>query len=126
MPMIQKLVDLNGKVINATAIEGDFTLARKFGKVMIGKRALYYKDGLKNICVPFEDMDRAFIRVVGGASKMCCSSMDYEYYRLVVVHGDKEIVDFIVGEDLQNLEDALKYLGEVNENVEIGYVKPEE
>ena len=126
MPMIQKLVDLNGKVINATVLEGDFTLARKFGKIQVGKKALFYKDGLKTICVPFEMMDRAFVRVVGGSSSMCCASMDYEYYRLVVVHDDKEIVNFIVGEDLENLEKALKYLGQVNENVEIGFLKPEE
>lgn len=126
MPMIQKLVDLNGKVINASTMEVDFSLARKFGKIQIGKKALFYKDGLKTICVPFEKMDRTFIRVVGGAASMCCGSMDYEYYRLVVVHEDEEIVDFIVGEDLANLEEALKYLGQVNENVEIGFLKPEE
>ncbi len=59
MPMIKKVVDYNGKIMNASVYEGDYTLARKFGKVMVGKRALYYQDGLKIVCVPFDKMDRS-------------------------------------------------------------------
>ena len=72
MPMIKKVVDYNGKIMNASVYEGDYTLARKFGKVMVGKRALYYQDGLKIVCVPFDKMDRVFTRVVGGTTTMCC------------------------------------------------------
>ncbi len=126
MPMIKKVVDYNGKIMNASVYEGDYTLARKFGKVMVGKRALYYQDGLKIVCVPFDKMDRVFTRVVGGTTTMCCGGVGYEYYRLVVVYQEKEIASIIVGEDGEQLEQAEAYLKEVNPNVEIGYIAPEE
>lgn len=126
MPMIRKVVDYTGKVINASVYEGDSTLAKKFGKVQIGKRGLYYQDGLKTVCVPFEKMDRVFTRVIGGTTTMCCGGVGYEYYRLVVVYQGEEIASIIVGEDGELLEQAEAYLKEVNPNVEIGYVKPED
>ena len=93
---------------------------------MVGKRALYYQDGLKIVCVPFDKMDRVFTRVVGGTTTMCCGGVGYEYYRLVVVYQEKEIASIIVGEDGELLEQAEAYLKEVNPNVEIGYIAPEE
>ena len=57
---------------------------------------------------------------------MCCGGVGYEYYRLVVVYQEKEIASIIVGEDGELLEQAEAYLKEVNPNVEIGYIAPEE
>lgn len=126
MPMIRKVVDYRGKIMNASVYEGDSTLAKKFGKIQIGKRALFYQDGLKTVCVPFDQMDRVFIRVIGGSTTMCCGGMGYEYYRLVVMNQGEEITSTIIGEELKPAEEALAYLKEVCPNVEIGYNKPEE
>jgi hypothetical protein len=42
------------------------------------------------------------------------------------VYQEKEIASIIVGEDGELLEQAEAYLKEVNPNVEIGYIAPEE
>ena len=103
----------------------DYLSAKKIGKVKVGDRALYYKEGLKKLCAPFEYIDRAFTRINECSARTCCCSNSYDYYRLILVHGDTEFADVIFDQDEASVEETERLLKEKRPEIEIGYIKPQ-
>ena len=78
-----------GEKIDDLALAEDYLAADKAGPFRVGRRALYYRDGgLKRYCIPLEQIDHAFTRVVACATHCCCGKMDLNTFRLVVCGGD--------------------------------------
>src|SRR5699024_3444930 len=66
-----------GEKIDDLALAEDYLAADKAGPFRVGRRALYYRDGgLKRYCIPLEQIDHAFTRVVACATHCCCGKMD--------------------------------------------------
>jgi len=101
----------------------DFEQAKEIGKVFIGNKGLYYKDGLKMKCIPLEYIDRVFTRINECNARTCCTVNGFDYFRLIVVHDGKEIGNIIFGEDEAPVDEAEKLLKELRPEIEIGYIK---
>ena len=91
---------------------------RKLPRIRLGKHALYYRDLGKDYFVPYEYIDRAFIRI---SECQPDDSPAYYYYRVVLVHGEKEFANLIINEE--NAADrVLERLKEIRPEIAIGFV----
>lgn len=120
-----KLTGVDKRPVTDPAFAADFASAQTVGKVEIGDKALYYKDGFKRFCVPFAEIDRVFTRISGCDGKLCCGTANFDYYRLVLQKGEREIANIIFGHDESEVDAAQALLREKRPEIQIGYIKPE-
>ena len=91
---------------------------RKLPRLRLGKHALYYRDLGKDYYVPYNYINRAFIRI---SECQPDDSPAYYYYRVVLVHGEKEFANLIINEE--NAADrVLERLKEIRPEIAIGFV----
>ena len=101
-------------------MNADFEAARAYERLRVGELGVYFRDGLKTRYIPYGDMERAFIRVQDTRGRMCCGQASFPYYRVVFVHGGKEIADYM-SEKETLMDDALAAIGA--HGVPTGFVK---
>ena len=93
---------------------------RKLPRLRLGKHALYYRDLGKDYYVPYDYIDRAFIRISE------CPEDEFSnnqcYYRLILVHGEKEFANLIFNEE-KPADDALAKLSERCPDMAVGVKK---
>ena len=99
----------------------DYENAKIFDKLRVGALGVYFRDGLKTRFIAFDDMDRAFIRVQETRSRMCCGQANFNYFRIVFVHGGKEFANYM-SEKEQETDDALAEIAA--HGVATGFVLP--
>ena len=90
---------------------------RKQPRIRLGDLALYYRDLGKDYFVPYDYIDRAFIRV---SECQPDDSPAYYYYRVILVHGEKEFANLIINEE-DVADKVLERLHEINSLILIGY-----
>ena len=117
----RKFMGVNGSVSDGS-LDADFDNAAVFEKLRIGNLGVYYRDGLKTRFIPYDYMDRAFIRVQETRSRMCCGQTNWNYFRVVFVHDGKEFANYM-SESEKAMDDALAALAE--HGVTTGFVKAE-
>ena len=117
------LITLDGVRIDDAALLDDFCAANKIGPFWIGKTAFYYRDGLKKRCIPFADIDQAFMRIEPVPTRCCCCKLDFESYRLVVCSRGRELAD-IRTEDEGTVDKALAFLKNGSPKIKLGFTKP--
>lgn len=115
-----KFKGVDKKTINDQAHADDYTSAEEIGRVRLGKLCLYYKDLGRKYYVPYEYIDRRFTRVSVVEPD---DSPAYFYYRLILVHGDKEFANLIFEkeEDVDRIHARLK---EIRPEMKMGYIPP--
>lgn len=93
---------------------------RKLPRIRLGKLALYYRDLGKDFYVPYDYIDRSFVRI---SECQPDDSPAYYYYRLILVHGEKEFANLIFNkeEEVDRIHARLK---EIRPEIEYGYVPP--
>lgn len=98
----------------------DYNVAQEIGRVRLGKLCLYYRDLGVKYYVPYEYIDRAFTRI---SECQPDDSPAYFYYRLILVHGEKEFANLIFNEeaDVDRIHARLK---EIRPEIKFGYVPP--
>ncbi len=101
----RKFTGINGTV-DSPEVNADFESAKVFEKLYVGELGVYFRDGLRMRFVPYDAMDRAFIRVQETRSRMCCGQANFNYYRIVFVHDGKEIANYM-SENEQKTDEAL-------------------
>ena len=108
------------KIINDQEHIDDYNSAEEIGRVRIGKLCLYYKDLGKKYCVPYDYIERSFTRINVVEPD---DSPAYFYYRLILVHGEKEFANLIFEkeEDVDLIHAKLK---EINPEIEHGFIAP--
>ncbi len=111
---------VNKEKITDEAHVEDFKAAEKIGRVSLGKLAFYYKDLGVKYCVPYDYIDRTFTRI---SECQPDDSPAYFYYRLILVHGEKEFANLIFNEeaDVDKIHARLK---EINPDIAYGYIPP--
>lgn len=92
--------------VSGAQYEADYQSAEKFDNVKVGALGVYYKEGLKVRIMPYDYLDRVFIRIQEVNGRLCCGNTTFAYYRLVFVRGEKEIGD-IISENEKAMDDAL-------------------
>ena len=93
-----------------------------FDKLRVGELGVYFRDALKTKFIPYDYIDRAFIRVQETRGRMCCGQANWYYYRIVFVHGGREFADYM-SEKEKEMDDALAAIAA--HGVTTGFVKPE-
>lgn len=98
----------------------DYNSAEKIGRVSLGKLCMYYRDLGVKYYVPYEYIHRAFTRI---SECQPDDSPAYFYYRLILVHGEKEFANLIFNEeaDVDLIQARLK---EIRPEIQLGYVPP--
>lgn len=117
----RKFAGVNGAV-DSPEINRDYETAKEFEKLRVGELGVYFRDGLKIRYIPFDYMDRAFIRVQETRSRMCCGQANFNYFRVVFVHDGKEFANYM-SEKEKETDDALAAIAA--HGVTTGYTKPQ-
>ena len=111
---------VNKEIIQDNDHIADYQTAEKIGRVSPGRLCLYYRDLGKKYCVPYDFIDRSFTRV---SEVQPDDSPAYYYYRLILVHGEKEFANLIFNKE-EEADDALAKLSERAPDMAVGYVPP--
>lgn len=90
---------------------------RKLPRIRLGKMALYYRDLGKDYYVPYDYIDRCFIRI---SECQPDDSPAYYYYRVILMHGEKEFANLIINEE-KVADQVLDRLHEIHPEIMIGY-----
>lgn len=90
----------------------------KIGKLKFGKDALYFRSGLKNVTLPYDELERAFLRVREATGKMCCGTACFADCYLVLVSAGKELAEIRM--EKEDVEAALSLLAERSPATAIG------
>ena len=93
---------------------------RKSPRVRLGKLALYYRDLGKDYYVPYEYIDRSFTRI---SECQPDDSPAYYYYRLILVHGEKEFANLIFNKE-DEVDRVNARLQEIRPEIQYGFVPP--
>ncbi len=91
----KKFAGVNGSV-DSPEVSADFEAAKVFDKLRVGGLGVYFRDGFKTKFIPFDYMDRAFIRIQETRGRMCCGQANFNYFRIVFVHEGKEFADYML------------------------------
>ena len=107
------------RIDDAEHIE-DYKSSSSIGRVTLGKLCLYYRDLGKKYYVPYPYIDRAFCRI---SECQPDDSPAYYYYRLILLHGEKEFANLIFNKE-EEVDTILEKLPEFNPEIKIGYQAP--
>ena len=91
---------------------------KKLPRVRLGKLALYYRDLGKDYYVPYDYIDRSFVRI---SECQPDDSPAYYYYRIILMHDGKEFANLIINEE-DVADKVLQRLQEIRPQIAIGYV----
>lgn len=108
------------KWVDDAAHVEDYQKAEPIGRVRLGELCLYYRDLGRKYYVPYDYIDRSFTRI---SECQPDDSPAYYYYRLILVHGEKEFANLIFNkeEDVDRIHALLK---EKRPEIQYGYVPP--
>ena len=115
-----KFKGVSKEIVDDQAHIDDYNAAEEIGRVRLGKLCLYYRDLGKKYCVPYEYIDRRFTRISTVEPE---DSPAYFYYRLILVHGEKEFANLIFKkeEDVDRIHSRLQ---EIRPEIAYGYIPP--
>ena len=116
--MATKLSALDGREITE-AVSADFEAAQVFEKVRVGALGAYFKSGLRMKYIPYDYVDKAFIRIHEMDGKCCCGSTKFQYFSLVFVKDGKEIIETL-SEDEKSMDEALAAIAKSAPSLKIG------
>ena len=108
------------KRIDDQAHIDDYNSAEDIGRVRLGKLGLYYRDLGRKYFVPYEYIDRRFTRVSMVEPD---DSPPYFYYRLILVHGEKEFANLIYEKE-EEVDRIHARLQEIRPEIAFGYIPP--
>ena len=115
---------IHGRIKNPAVAE-EYERAERFDKVRVGKTGVFFPYNLSIKYIPYEYMERVFIRVNEVNGKLCCARATFFYYRLVFVRNGREFID-VISEDEKAMDDALAAIAQNAPQVAIGFVGKEE
>ena len=74
----------------APEISADYEKAKEFDKLRVGDLGVYFRDGFRVKYIPYEYLDRAFIRIQQAHGTKTVGAVTYDYFRMVFVHAGEE------------------------------------
>lgn len=115
-----KFKGVDGKTIIDEAYAEDYNASAPIGRVRLGKLGVYYRDLGKKYFVPYDYIDRAFLRI---SECQPDDSPAYYYFRVIFVHEEKEFANLIFNER-PDADKVLEGLKEIRPEIQFGYVPP--
>ena len=116
-----RLRGVDRKYISDEAHVEDYKSAPAVGRVRFGELCFYYRDLGVKYYVPYDYIDRAFIRI---SETHPDDSPPIYYYRLILVKGTEEFANLIFNKE-QDADEALRFLSERASGMAVGYVPPQ-
>ena len=117
-----KFKGVDKKYIRDEAHIQDYDSSESIGRVRLGKLCLYYRDLGVKYYVPYEYIDRSFTRI---SECQPDDSPAYYYYRLILVHGEREFANLIFNKEAE-VDRIHALLKEIRPEIQIGYVPPKD
>ena len=115
-----KFKGVDKKTIGDAAHVDDYSAAEEIGRVRLGALGLYYRDLGRKYFVPYEYIDRRFTRVNIVEPD---DSPAYFYYRLILVHGEKEFANLIFEKE-EDVDKIHARLQEIRPEIASGFIPP--
>ena len=115
-----KFRGVDKKVISDEEHIRDYESAEVIGRVRLGKLCLYYRDLGRKYYVPYPYIDRSFTRI---SECQPDDSPAYYYYRLILVHGEKEFANLIFNKE-EDVDRIHNHLQRIHPEIQYGYVPP--
>ena len=116
-----KFKGVDKKYVSDDAHIGDYNSAEVIGRARIGKLCMYYRDLGVKYYVPYDYIEQAYGKI---SETQPDDSPAYYYYRLILVHGEKEFANLIFNEQEQVVA-LLDRLEKLNPNMRRGFSAPE-
>ena len=116
-----KFKGVDKKYVSDDAHIDDYNSAEVIGRARIGKLCMYYRDLGVKYYVPYDYIEQAYGKI---SETQPDESPAYYYYRLILVHGEKEFANLIVNEQEQVVA-LLDRLEKLNPNMRRGFSAPE-
>ena len=117
---VRKLKGVDNRYIRDAEHINDYNAAPAIGRVRFGALCFYYRDLGVKYYVPYDYIERAFIRI---SECQPDDSPAYYYYRLILVHGEEEFANLIFNKE-EEADEALTKLAERCPDIAVGYVPP--
>ena len=86
-----KMHSLTTTLTDADSLDREFKAGREIGIIKLGERCLFFRKYLKIYYIPYQDITRAFRRVMEVPMKMCCGKGEFQMEYLVICAGEQEI-----------------------------------
>lgn len=109
-------------ITDTSVLNTDYDNAAVFEGLRVGRHGVYFRNGFRLKFIPYDYMERVFIRIHEVNGKLCCGNTVFQYFRLVFVHDGKEFAD-VISENSRSMDDALALIAENAPDVAIGVVK---
>ena len=116
-----KFKGVDKKYVSDDAHIDDYNSAEVSGRARIGKLCMYYRDLGVKYYVPYDYIEQAYGKI---SETQPDDSPAYYYYRLILVHGEKEFANLIFNEQEQVVA-LLDRLEKLNPNMRRGFSAPE-
>ena len=116
-----KFKGVDKKYVSDDAHIDDYNSAEVIGRARIGKLCMYYRDLGVKYYVPYDYIEQAYGKI---SETQPDDSPVYYYYRLILVHGEKEFANLIFNEQEQVVA-LLDRLEKLNPNMRRGFSSPE-
>lgn len=116
-----KFKGVDKKYVSDDAHIDDYNSAEIIGRARIGKLCMYYRDLGVKYYVPYDYIEQAYGKI---SETQPDDSPAYYYYRLILVHGEKEFANLIFNEQEQVVA-LLDRLEKLNPNMRRGFSSPE-
>lgn len=116
-----KFKGVDKKYVSDDAHIDDYNSAEVIGRARIGKLCMYYRDLGVKYYVPYDFIEQAYGKI---SETQPDDSPAYYYYRLILVHGEKEFANLIFNEQEQVVA-LLDRLEKLNPNMRRGFSAPE-
>lgn len=72
---MKRFYRMDGSVVSDVSVMEDWRGADVVGMLRLGQRGCYFTKGLKNCCVFYTEIDRAFERIREVTAGICCGAM---------------------------------------------------
>lgn len=116
-----KFKGVDKKYVRDDAHIDDYNSAEVIGRARLGKLCMYYRDLGVKYYVPYDYIEQAYGKI---SETQPDDSPAYYYYRLILVHGEKEFANLIFNEQEQVVA-LLDRLEKLNPNMRRGFSAPE-
>ena len=116
-----KFKGVDKKYVSDDAHIDDYNSAEVIGRARIGKLCMYDRDLGVKYYVPYDYIEQAYGKI---SETQPDDSPAYYYYRLILVHGEKEFANLIFNEQEQVVA-LLDRLEKLNPNMRRGFSSPE-
>ena len=116
-----KFKGVDKKYVSDDAHIDDYNSAEVIGRARLGKLCMYYRDLGVKYYVPYDYIEQAYGKI---SETQPDDSPAYYYYRLILVHGEKEFANLIFNEQEQVVT-LLDRLEKLNPNMRRGFSAPE-